>query len=169
MQNSKPAMLVTGGSRGIGRAAVEQAINRGYNICINYTESKKQASELVDLAAKNNCSAFAFQANVGSREEVEAMYQAIDNEFGKLMSTRHGGSGGSIINISSIAALLGAANEYVDYAMSKGALDSMTIGLANEVAAEGIRVNAIRPGLIYTDIHASGGDADRVATWRHGA
>jgi len=85
----------------------------------------------------------------------------------RRMSTSHGGSGGSIINISSIAAILGAANEYVDYAMSKGALDSMTTGLANEVATEGIRVNAIRPGLIYTDIHASGGDADRVDKLAH--
>jgi len=77
-------MLVTGGSRGIGRAAVEQAINRGYDVCINYAESKSQADELVDLAKKNNCRAFAFKANVGNRKEVEAMYQAIDGEFGRL-------------------------------------------------------------------------------------
>jgi len=80
----------------------------------------------------------------------------------KRMSTRHGGSGGAIVNVSSMAARLGAPNEYVDYAASKGAIDSMTIGLAREVAAEGIRVNAVRPGVIYTDIHASGGEPGRV-------
>ena len=80
----------------------------------------------------------------------------------KRMSTQHAGQGGSIVNISSIAAILGGPNEYVDYAMSKGAMDSMTTGLAKEVATDGIRVNAIRPGLIYTDIHASGGEPGRV-------
>lgn len=78
------------------------------------------------------------------------------------MSTRHGGRGGSIVNVSSIAARLGAAGEYVDYAASKGALDTLTIGLSREVAAEGIRVNAVRPGLIHTEIHASGGEPGRV-------
>lgn len=80
----------------------------------------------------------------------------------RRMSTRHGGTGGAIVNLSSAAATLGAAGEYVDYAASKGAIDTMTVGLAREVAAEGIRVNAVRPGIIYTDIHASGGVPDRV-------
>ena len=80
----------------------------------------------------------------------------------KRMSTRHGGAGGTIVNVSSMAARLGSPNEYVDYAASKGAIDAMTVGLAKEVAGEGIRVNAVRPGLIYTDIHASGGVPDRV-------
>lgn len=80
----------------------------------------------------------------------------------KRMSTRHGGQGGTIVNLSSMAAKLGGPGEYVDYAASKGAIDAFTIGLAKEVAAEGIRVNAVRPGLIYTDIHASGGEAGRV-------
>jgi NAD(P)-dependent dehydrogenase (short-subunit alcohol dehydrogenase family) len=78
------------------------------------------------------------------------------------MSTRRGGSGGAIVNVSSAAARLGAANEYVDYAASKGALDTLTVGLANEVAEEGIRVNGIRAGYIYTDMHASGGEPNRV-------
>lgn len=81
----------------------------------------------------------------------------------KRMSTRHGGKGGAIVNISSAAAVLGAADNYVDYAASKGAIDTFTIGLAREVALEGIRVNAVRPGIIDTDIHASGGQPDRVA------
>ena len=81
----------------------------------------------------------------------------------KRMSTRHGGKGGAIVNISSAAAVLGAPDNYVDYAASKGAIDTFTIGLAREVALEGIRVNAVRPGIIDTDIHASGGQPDRVA------
>jgi len=81
----------------------------------------------------------------------------------KRMSTRHGGKGGAIINVSSIAAKLGGSGEYVDYAASKGAIDTFTIGLAKEVGAEGIRVNAVRPGLIDTEIHASGGRPDRAA------
>ncbi len=78
------------------------------------------------------------------------------------MSTRHGGRGGVIVNVSSAAARIGSPNEFIDYAAAKGAVDSMTIGLAKEVAAEGIRVNAVRPGLIYTDIHASAGEPGRV-------
>lgn len=80
----------------------------------------------------------------------------------RRMSTSKGGDGGAIVNVSSAAARLGGPNEYVDYAASKGAMDTMTIGLSIEVAQEGIRVNAVRPGLIYTDIHASGGEAGRV-------
>jgi NAD(P)-dependent dehydrogenase (short-subunit alcohol dehydrogenase family) len=80
----------------------------------------------------------------------------------RRMSTRHGGKGGSIVNVSSMASRLGSPGEYVDYAASKGAIDALTIGLAKEVAAEGIRVNAVRPGVIYTQIHASGGEPDRV-------
>jgi NAD(P)-dependent dehydrogenase (short-subunit alcohol dehydrogenase family) len=81
----------------------------------------------------------------------------------KRMSTRHGGSGGAIVNLSSVAARLGAPGEYIDYAAAKGAIDSLTLGLAKEVAGEGIRVNAVRPGVIDTEIHASGGEPARVA------
>lgn len=80
----------------------------------------------------------------------------------RRMSTRHGGKGGAIVNISSMAAVLGSAGQYVDYAASKGAIDSFTIGLARELATESVRVNAVRPGIVDTEIHASGGLPDRV-------
>jgi NAD(P)-dependent dehydrogenase (short-subunit alcohol dehydrogenase family) len=79
----------------------------------------------------------------------------------RRMSTRHGGRGGAIVNLSSVAAVLGAPAMYLDYASSKGAIDSFTVGLARELATEGVRVNAVRPGIIATEIHADSGDADR--------
>ena len=84
----------------------------------------------------------------------------------KRMSTRHGGPGGAIVNVSSGASRLGSPGEYVDYAASKGAVDTLTIGLARELAEEGIRVNCVRPGFVHTDIHASGGEPDRIERLR---
>lgn len=119
----------------------------------------------------NNAGIVAPQARLDSfsRERLDEM-MAVNvvgpflcaREAVKRMSTRYGGAGGSIVNVSSAAALLGSPNEFIDYAASKGALDSMTIGLSKEVGAEGIRVNVVRPGLIYTDIHASAGEPGRV-------
>ncbi|MDH5235976.1 MAG: SDR family oxidoreductase [Gemmatimonadota bacterium] len=86
----------------------------------------------------------------------------------RRMSTRHGGHGGAIVNVSSAAARLGSPGEYVDYAASKGAIDTMTLGLAKELAADGIRVNAVRPGFVHTGIHASGGQPNRIERLRDG-
>jgi len=86
----------------------------------------------------------------------------------KRMSTKHSGKGGAIVNISSAAARLGSPGEYVDYAASKGAIDTMTVGLAKELAAEGIRVNCVRPGFVHTGIHAAGGEPDRIERLRNG-
>lgn len=86
----------------------------------------------------------------------------------RRMSTQHGGKGGAIVNVSSAAARLGSPGEYVDYAASKGAIDTMTLGLAKELAADGIRVNAVRPGFVHTGIHASGGQPNRIERLRDG-
>jgi NAD(P)-dependent dehydrogenase (short-subunit alcohol dehydrogenase family) len=105
-----------------------------------------------------------------SAARIERMFAI--NVFGSIwcarealrrMSTRHGGAGGVIVNLSSAAARLGAGGQYVDYAAAKGAIDTFTLGLAREVATEGVRVNAVRPGIIETDIHASGGQPERAA------
>ena len=109
-----------------------------------------------------------------TRERLEKMFSVnvigaflCAREAVKRMSTRHGGSGGSIVNIGSAAAYLGSPGQYVDYAASKAAIDTFTRGLALEVAGEGIRVNAVRPGLIRTDLHATGGEPGRVEKLEH--
>ena len=126
-------------------------------------------------ALVNNAGIVATQARVDevSPERIERLLAVnvtgaflCAAEAVRRMSTRHGGTGGAIVNVSSTAARLGSPGEYVDYAASKGAVDTMTIGLAREVAAEGVRVNAVRPGLVDTDIHASGGRPDRVELLR---
>jgi NAD(P)-dependent dehydrogenase (short-subunit alcohol dehydrogenase family) len=122
-------------------------------------------------ALVNNAAVVDRQSRVENltAERIERMMRV--NVLGPFLCAReavrrmlpdHGGSGGAIVNVSSRAAVLGGASKYVDYAASKAALDALTVGLAHEVAAEGIRVNGVRPGLIYTDIHASGGDPGHV-------
>ena len=121
-------------------------------------------------ALVNNAGVVDVKARVDemSVERLERMFRinivgsfVCAREAVRRMSTRHGGSGGAIVNVSSVAARVGGPGEYVDYAASKGAIDSFTLGLAKEVADEGIRVNAVRPGLVDTDIHASGGQPER--------
>jgi NAD(P)-dependent dehydrogenase (short-subunit alcohol dehydrogenase family) len=132
------------------------AIDREFgriDVLVNNAAIIGQQSRLEDLGFERMQRLFAVNA-IGP---ILCAQQAV-----KRMSYRHGGHGGSIINISSTAARLGSPNEYIDYAASKGALETFTTGLAKEVAREGIRVNCVRPGHIYTDMHASGGEPGRV-------
>src|SRR5437660_3092875 len=203
--------VITGGSRGIGRATAIAAAARGFKICVGYASNEAAARHAVSAIEAKNGKAIAVKCDVGYESDILALFKAAD-EFGTLgalvnnagivgatsrvdemsaeriqrmmainvtgsilcareavkrMSTRHGGNGGVIVNLSSVAAKLGSPNTYVDYAASKGAIDSFTIGLGHEVAGEGIRLGAIRPGLIDTEIHASGGEPDRAHRLAH--
>jgi NAD(P)-dependent dehydrogenase (short-subunit alcohol dehydrogenase family) len=197
--------VITGGSRGIGRATALAAAQRGFRVVVGYATNKAAADEVVAQISASNGKAIAVKCDVGSESDILTLFKAADGfgtlgalvnnagivgptarvedmsaeriqrmmavnvtgsmlcarEAVKRMSTRHGGKGGVIVNLSSVAAKLGSPNTYVDYAASKGAIDSFTLGLGYEVAGEGIRVAAIRPGLIDTEIHASGGEPDR--------
>ncbi|HDS1235215.1 TPA: SDR family oxidoreductase [Pluralibacter gergoviae] len=199
--------LVTGASRGIGKATALLLAKAGYTVAVNYRHNIVAATAVVNAIAAQGGKALALRADVGDEAQVMSMFSALDREGEPLaalvnnagilfqqsrvedltaarinqvlstnvtgyflccreavkrMSHRRGGQGGAIVNVSSAASRLGSPGEYVDYAASKGAVDSLTIGLSLEVAAEGIRVNGVRPGLIYTDIHASGGEPGRV-------
>ncbi|MGO3929051.1 SDR family oxidoreductase [Rhodopseudomonas pseudopalustris] len=198
-------VIVTGGSRGIGRAVALACAARGDQVLIGYASNAAAADDTCAAIAAAGGQASAVRCDVADERDVLALFKAADqlgplgalvnnagivaptsrleqmsaqrlermfavNVIGSMlcareavrrMSTRHGGAGGVIVNISSVAAKLGSPNTYIDYAASKGAIDSFTIGLGHEVAAEGIRVVAVRPGLIDTEIHASGGDPDR--------
>ena len=198
-------VIVTGGSRGIGRATALAAAKRGFRVVVGYASNKAAADDVVATIEQSNGKAIAVKCDVGDEQDILALFEAADafgtlgalvnnagivgpsirvdemsaeriarmmavnvtgsilcaREAVKRLSTKHGGQGGVIVNLSSVAAKLGSPNTYVDYAASKGAIDSFTIGLGYEVANEGIRVDAIRPGLIDTDIHASGGEPDR--------
>ncbi|OZI40503.1 NAD(P)-dependent oxidoreductase [Bordetella genomosp. 1] len=207
MPHTQPVMIITGASRGIGAACALLAARRGYAVCVNYREREVPALAVVDAIRAQGGTAIAVQADVADEAQVEALFERVDQEWGRLdglinnagildrqmrvedmdaarvtrilatnvtgalicareavrrMAPRRGGQGGAIVNVSSAAARLGAAGEYVDYAASKGALDTLTIGLAREVAADNIRVNGVRPGLIYTEMHADGGEPGRV-------
>ena len=199
--------IVTGGSRGIGRACALGLAEDGFDIVVNYAGNKVAADEVVAAILAMGRKAVAVQGDVANEADVAAIFAAADalgplkalvnnagvvdiaqpvvemsterfrrmfdiNVMGsffcareaiKRMSTRLGGKGGAIVNMSSIAPRLGAPGQYVDYAAAKGAIDAFTLGLGREVANEGIRVNAVQPGLIETDIHASGGIPDRIA------
>jgi NAD(P)-dependent dehydrogenase (short-subunit alcohol dehydrogenase family) len=204
-------VVITGGSRGIGRATALAAAARGFRVVVGYASNEAAAKEVVASIERKNGKAIAVKCDVGSEADILALFAAAD-EFGTLgalvnnagivgpsarvedmsaeriqrmmavnvtgsilcareavkrMSTRKGGEGGVIVNLSSVAAKLGSPNTYVDYAASKGAVDSFTVGLGHEVAGEGIRVAAIRPGLIDTEIHASGGEPDRAHRLAH--
>jgi len=205
-------VVITGGSRGIGRATAFAVAARGYRVVVGYASNKAAADEVVAAIEARNGKAIAVKCDVAEESDILKLFEAAD-KFGTLgglvnnggivgksgvrvdemsaeriqrvmavnvtgsilcareavkrMSTRHGGKGGVIVNISSVAAKLGSANTYVDYAASKAAIDTFTVGLGHEVANEGIRVAGIRPGLIDTDIHASGGEPDRAHRLAH--
>lgn len=204
---STPVAVVTGGSRGIGRAVSLMLAERGYAVCLSYVSDAGSAQAVVDAITAKGGRATAVRSDVGVEADVLALFEAADRlgplkalinnagvvdvacrvsdmsaerlqrmmttnivgsflcarEAVRRMSTKQGGQGGSIVNLSSVAARLGGPGQYVDYAASKGAIDTLTTGLSREVAAEGIRVNAVSPGIIDTEIHASGGQPDRVA------
>jgi len=155
---------------GGGRAfAVQADVSVEADVVRMFEECDRQLGRLSALV--NNAGILETQTRLDSMDGARLQRVFSTNIIGtflcareavRRMSTRHGGSGGAIVNVSSMAARLGAPREYVDYAASKGAIDTFTIGLATEVAEEGIRVNAVRPGLVYTDIHASGGEPGRV-------
>ncbi|MDE2343568.1 MAG: SDR family oxidoreductase [Betaproteobacteria bacterium] len=162
--------LVADIGRAGGRAIAVQADVSVEAEVVTLFQAVDAALGTVD-ALVNNAGILAPQARVESMDAARLERILAVNVTGSFlcareavrrMSTRHGGRGGAIVNLSSRAARLGAAGEYVDYAAAKAAVDTLTVGLAREVAAEGIRVNAVSPGVIYTGIHASGGEPDRV-------
>jgi NAD(P)-dependent dehydrogenase (short-subunit alcohol dehydrogenase family) len=201
-------ILITGGSRGIGREAARLCGAQGWSVAVNYVSNESAAAETVALVEAAGGKAIAIAGDVAQEDDVIAMFAKTAAAFGpitgvvnnagivgakssvadlsvarmrkifdtnilgaylvareaaRVMPHSKGGPGGSIVNMSSRAAPLGSAHEYVDYAGSKGAVDTMTTGLSNELAGDGVRVNAVRPGLIETEIHASGGQPDRAA------
>ncbi|WP_226781945.1 SDR family oxidoreductase [Oceaniglobus trochenteri] len=200
-------ILITGGSRGIGRATALLAGQAGWNVAVNYrtdnTAARQTADEIEGLGAR----AITVQGDVTDSGAVDAMFDATLQAFGTLdavvvnagivapasplaemsderlrrvvetnilgafycarAAARHlprpmDRPSGALVLLSSAAARLGSPNEYVDYAASKGAIDTLTLGLSKELAAQNVRVNAVRPGIIDTDIHASGGEPDRI-------
>jgi NAD(P)-dependent dehydrogenase (short-subunit alcohol dehydrogenase family) len=200
------AILITGASRGIGRAAALLACARGWSVGVNYLHDEDSAHEVVEAIARAGGKAVALRGDVADEDDVVAMFEGATRALGPLrgvvanagivaptarlvdmsvermrrvfevnilgayltareaarrMSRSLAGGGGSMVLISSAAARLGSPGLYVDYAGSKGAIDTLTLGLAKELAPEGVRVNAIRPGLIDTEIHANGGEPDR--------
>jgi NAD(P)-dependent dehydrogenase (short-subunit alcohol dehydrogenase family) len=201
-------ILITGGSRGIGRATALLAAERGWQIAINYAGNREAAEQTAAEIRKKGARAALIQGDVSVEADVVDMFEKAEHELGPLdgvvinagivapaskladmdaermrrvfeinvlgaylcareaarrLSASRGGKGGAIVLLSSMAARLGAPGEYVDYAGSKGAIDTLTVGLARELGPEGVRVNAVRPGLIETEIHATSGSPDRAA------
>lgn len=188
-------MIITGGSRGIGKATSIELAKLGYFVCINYRANSAAAQSVEEHIRNNGGKVISIKADISVEEDVLKLFEQIDhmegrlfglvnnagvladpsslmnmtaerirntfetNVFGTFLCCREAikrmknGGGGSLINISSAASKTGGPNEYLDYASTKGAIDTFTIGLAKEVAEQNIRVNAIRPGFIETDIH----------------
>ena len=205
-EDAPKTVLITGASRGIGRATAISCGARGWSVLVNYASNENAARQTVAEIEKAGGRAFAQQGDVSREPDVVAMFDACEaafgpvtgfvnnagiiapiekladmkadrmrrivdvNVFGVLLAAREaarrmarsrGGAGGTIVNVSSMAARLGSPNEFVDYAASRGAVDTLTVGMARELGGDGVRVNGVRPGLIDTDIQADTGLADR--------
>lgn len=201
------SVLITGGSRGIGRATAILCGRRGWRVGVNYVGNAEAAAETVRQVTAVGGEAIAIPGDVSLEADAVAMFDATERAFGPVtalvnnagivagkatlaemtgermrrmfevnvlgaylvaregarrMPTDRGGPGGAIVNTSSRASVIGSPGEFVDYAGSKGAIDTLTIGLAKELAPGGVRVNAVRPGLIETEIHADSGQPDRL-------
>jgi NAD(P)-dependent dehydrogenase (short-subunit alcohol dehydrogenase family) len=199
-------ILITGASRGIGRASAILCGVKGWSVAINYVRDDLAAEETARAVHAAGGRALTLKGDVAVEADVVGMFDAAESRLGRLdgvvinagivasaleladmaaerlkrmfevnvygaylcaresarrLSTNRGGRGGSIVLVSSVAARIGSPFEYVDYAGSKAAVDTLAIGLAKELGRQGVRVNAVRPGLIETDIHASGGQPDR--------
>ena len=199
-------ILVTGGTRGIGRATALKCARKGWSVALNYLSNQPAAEETAREVRAAGGHAITLQGDVAEEADVITMFGAAESRLGRLdgvvinagivapslqladmesarlkrmfdvnvygaylcaresarrLSKDRGGGGGAIVLISSAASRLGSPFEYVDYAGSKAAIDTLTIGLAKELGQQGVRVNAVRPGLIETDIHASSGQPDR--------
>lgn len=199
-------VLVTGGSRGIGRATAIICAARGWSVAVNYVSDRAAAEMTVEAIEAAGGKAKAIRCDVTHEDDVAAMFDEAQSSLGQLtgvvinagivapssqladmsserlkrvfdvniygaylcaregarrLPTNRGGTGGSMVLVSSAASRLGAPSEYVDYAGSKAALDTLAIGLAKELGPYQVRVNAVRPGLVDTEIHASGGQPDR--------
>lgn len=175
LRNGAAAESVVAGIReGGGQAiAVGGDVASETDVLNLFRESDRQLGPLTALV--NNAGILERQSRVEAMDAARLQRMFATNVIGaflcareavRRMSTRHGGKGGAIVNISSGASRLGSPGEYVDYAASKGAIDTMTIGLAKELAADGIRVNCVRPGFVHTDIHAAGGEPNRIERLR---
>ncbi len=201
-------LIVTGGSRGIGRAVSLRAAALGYRVAVNYRGDEAAAGETVDAIRAAGGTAEAMRGDMSVEADISALFNEVDNSLGPVtalvnnagitggdaridtvtgdqvtrtmavnvvgpflccreavrrMSTAHGGKGGTIVNMSSGAARLGSPGMRIHYAASKGALDTLTIGLSKEVAAEGIRVNSVRAGITDTEIHGFADNPQKLA------
>jgi len=201
------AVIITGGSRGIGAETAKLFAANGFAVCINYISNDSAAKEVQSDILNSGGKCISVKADVSVEQDAARLFNIAEEQFGyisalvnnagilrkqsrlenisgerfskvlltnvmscflcskeavKRMSTKNKGDGGTIVNVSSRASKSGSPNEYVDYASSKGAIDTFTRGLALEVASEGIRVNAVRPGLIHTEMHSSGGEPNRI-------